>query len=276
MRNDYMIAGLNITKRRKTPPATPYSLPTSENDISISGNRRQSHNYISYQAPPVTHDELFTHGLNVPAKDHTPVFSHMKSPSASSSATDELFLPPKNPRRKSASPVIPDELSIRRTSLRVHTVSSQLPQIASQPRIADELHFNNSTALPRSKALAREDAQLNLQYSPVGPYPQDNSGELMLPKLSSTAPYPQSNDTEPDWRAYKPPQELLSTEINTSTELESILAPSIRRVRDKYAEAEMRSIALQAEEPLQRLGGTPRHILKPELVRNSYISYRYQ
>ncbi|RDL38602.1 uncharacterized protein BP5553_02942 [Venustampulla echinocandica] len=123
-----------------------------------------------------------------------------------------------------------------------------------------------------------------------GPEEEDMSDEPFLPRFSSSMmtakPSPPAHDelfidtnqsneasspsyllfepvvssvseTEPidNWRRYDPPRELLDFQDGTSTDIRSLLEPSIERIRDRHrADVEMRTAAARREKPLGRAG----------------------
>ncbi|KAH8593635.1 hypothetical protein B0O99DRAFT_207175 [Bisporella sp. PMI_857] len=77
----------------------------------------------------------------------------------------------------------------------------------------------------------------------------------------------ESNLKQLNWMLYQPPKELLSIQNTPSAELESILAPSIQRIKEHQERLEMQDATTRADMTISRLAETtPRFPRRPKPI----------
>ena len=258
----FLNPSVDVPERRKTPPITPYSPLPALDDGAVNSKSRPSvldqtqptgttlHNSASYTAP----DELFIPGLSLPAKENTSL--HPKSVSLSPTTPNELSIPQIKPRTstKPKLQTILSDLIIPRSRLQTNTMS---PLTSSQNTSLPQA----LTSLPFDTPYIEAPAESALLQS-IPPTPQEDIyydfGTRNAPPMNSLRPFydnssPNSDSQNPVWIKWEPPKELLKARSDTTNDLNSIILPSIQRVRDRETMKELRRDAAEAELILAKL-----------------------
>jgi hypothetical protein len=242
---------------------TPVSSQRLPNPGPQLTRRQKLQSPLLYSPPLVTPDELFLPSSSAPAswQSRKPSFT-----------PDELFIPQVNqpPMTPSTPPSFyansnrPRQLSIPRLALRVDTFSMQAMARTESPLQPESGSPNPSFSNSDLSAIDREawsGQSSGRQYTsdivspnssfiespePLGlnklltSFPE--SSTALTQPLEHAADKPQIPATlydlaETDFTFYDPPSELQSVQNGTSVDIESILEPSIKRVRTRHMEA---------------------------------------
>ena len=260
-----------LLERRKTPPITPYSLlSTSDieecsprsNPSAVNQEQAKESTEIS-PAPSITPNDVLIPGFGVPATENiSPQSRSFLSPPT---APVECLIPRKNLRKPNTlSQTIPEGSNIHRSRSR----TSLSPNLTSSPNTSlsqalDSPRLKISDIEPHSEAILLQPAPRGARDAPppnkFWPFDEEGADNLV--------------SQNPAWINYEPPNELLQTHSDISVELNDILLPSIRRIRDRDTEAEMRRNAAQAEMTLSRLNGSSYTSVMPNQVRLGHDSH---
>jgi hypothetical protein len=278
--------------------STPY--PTREDEMVTQGYLRDSHQsrtailYPSHEVEILESRSRLQQQLQI-SSDHDepppyPTSPTLFIPGLGLPVEDRQGGPSRSPA--SPSPVGTDERSIPRMNLRVDTLTMQTATLdISSPRELGELYFNSPTSLTEttqpSQNLSQNftspsirdelffDLPLPLSNSPTNTNGGGPSTDHAFGPLFSE----EHNLEETEWQLYEPPEELRRPRDGTSIIIESILVPSIDRIRARHEEEERQITAARAErdapeqrnrnivcyrDPTRRDGRQPDYLLTTE------------
>ena len=118
-----------------------------------------------------------------------------------------------------------------------------------------EMQNNPMASFPASSSIANESFQDDPSSSqfPTTAHEEESTSTSYL--IFQPVVEEDSNIEKTDWRRYDPPAELLRSQERSSHELESILQPSIERLKARHVrEEEQRAATSRIERPLARAG----------------------
>lgn len=228
--------------------ATPY--PNYEDEILETRSRRQQFERIrAFDEPPPyptsPTDELFIPGSNV-------------------STDEQIGLEPS----RSPPPPIPvttnKQRSIRPPNLQVENLMMQTaafaissPQQLGDMYLSSPISFDETTQLNQrsSQSFTSPGIQDELFLDCSSPLSDSdthyNRESLSIYQLFEPGSIEEPNLEETDWKIYEPPAELWIPQDDTSLIIESILVPSIDRVRAQHEEEEKQIATARAERESQ-------------------------
>jgi len=261
----------------ETRTSTPYPFTPSSQDgmtvpglrLQLRGNSRQNPPQPPYPTSPITPDELFIPGLDLPARGHRQREPTRRPPPPPPVATDEQqFIP---------------RLNLRVDTLTMQTVAQNIPPT----RRLGELYTN--TTISRVGETSQSGCRSSQYFtspgihdelffdcpSPFSPSNVDNNGEgnssthLAFEPIITDEP----NIEGTDWRRYEPPMELQRPQDGTSVIIESILVPSIDRIRRRHEEEARRAAVTRTESLLEGFTRLRRESLNVEPVSSSKMHF---